>query len=132
MTNFSHALERVRAYRSGFWPFKRKPNFSGFYLSNEQLIQLGERLKTYGDGNHPDGVCFMVGKENSKYSVEMIPYQRDRKDGHKKNFYEDGFWVGFLMTTLSPEYPGAEPFFFSSNNAAPGGGIPQRTPPPSE
>lgn len=123
MAVLSDALKRVLNYTSG-WIFK-KPKYSGFYISNEQLVELGETLKLYNGENHPDGICFMVGKTNYQYSVEMIPYKRNRQE---KEFHNDGENIGLIRTRLNPEYPGAGSFFI--NIAPGGGGTYQKTPPP--
>jgi hypothetical protein len=123
MAILSDALKKVLNYRGGW--FNRKIVYSGFYISNEQLIELGENLKTYNGNNHPDGVCFMVGKTPEKYTVEIIPYKRNKDD---KEFYKNGNNVGLIQMALLPEYTGAEQFFI--NIAGGGGGTAQRTPPP--
>lgn len=125
MAIFSDALQRVKAYRR--WLFGPS-YYSGFYISNEQLIELGEKLKTYEGNNHPDGVCLMVGKSLRKYSVEMIPYNRRGED---KVFHSNGEIIGYLNLNLASEYFGAQGFWIHTQNAAAGGGgIPQKTPPP--
>lgn len=129
--NISDALKRVLNYTKPKGWFKRVPVYSGFYLTNDQIIQLGNLLKTHSD--KPSGIAFMVGKEESRYTVEMIPY---KGHGTDKHFYISGAHLGGFIFSLNPEYvphaePGSiDPFYWHNVNSLPGGGTSQRTPPP--
>ena len=53
-----------------------KPTNEGIYLSNDQLIHLGDTLKHQADG--PDGIWFRVGRItpiSPYHTVELIPYK---------------------------------------------------------
>lgn len=94
---FSEALKRVRNNK----PLKgTTPTSEGIYLSNDQLIKLGQVLKNlYGQDNpsdpnnpnNPDGALFMIGKtkvgNKNVQTVEVIPY---KVVGGSKVIYNEG------------------------------------------
>jgi hypothetical protein len=57
----STALQRVVDYGT----------FEGIFLSNQQLIELSNKLQS----ENADGTFFMIGKEEGTKSVEIIPFQ---------------------------------------------------------
>jgi hypothetical protein len=75
MAAVSQALQRVLAHKRPISPTskKTKSTMEGIYLSKLQLKTLGEKLINLSNG--PDGLCFMIGVENSSKTVEVIPYK---------------------------------------------------------
>jgi hypothetical protein len=93
----SEALKRVRNNKA---PKSTTPTSEGIYLSNDQLIKLGQVLKNlYGpdnpndsnNPNNPDGALFMIGKtkvgNKNVQTVEVIPY---KVSGGSKVIYNEG------------------------------------------
>lgn len=93
----SEALKRVRNNKA---PKSMNPTSEGIYLSNDQLIRLGQVLKNlYGQDNpnepnnpnNPDGALFMIGKtkvgNKNVQTVEVIPY---KVSGGSKVIYNEG------------------------------------------
>ncbi len=68
----SNSLKRVIAHKKN-----NVSTLDGIFLSNDQLIKLGQKLNLMKNAsNSPDGVCFMVGVDAglNKKTVEIVPY----------------------------------------------------------
>ena len=146
----SEALKRVEQIkRKGISPSNiLKPAYDGIYLSIGQLEKLTQQLKSYNAPKKPDGICFMVGRGESRLrsrvvnTVELIPYNntgsRDLDNlftFFKNKILVDGIEVeieGELMVELGiPSEFKDESFNINNmNDLIIGGGVGQRTPPP--
>jgi hypothetical protein len=100
----SKALKRVFRHLED----NGNPKLRGFYLSNKQIINLGNALeKMQGEKNGPDGLCFMIGEIDAGgtpyLTIEMIPFKRAKKP-HIKFYKENG------ITGAFPEINLGQPF----------------------
>jgi hypothetical protein len=150
-TKYSFALQRVLSHlgKNG------TSELRGIYLSNRQIVNLGNALKKMKRENDgPDGMCFMVGEIDSgvrHLTVEMIPFKKDKKDDPIKFYKENNVIGGLSEINLGKPFDnGFEEFKIDGNGVVhedddheeehkPGDVVPipnhisgQHTPPPFE
>jgi hypothetical protein len=108
------------------------PAYEGFYLSNEQIIELGNVLKKKKESNGigPDGIYFLVGRQNLQHTIELLPFVVDEND---LKVFSEAAAIGSFTFSLANGPLENVPFKYSSNQVF---GIPiklgsgQKTPPP--
>lgn len=128
MATKSKALQRVEKNIKDVKSVSQ-PAYEGFYLTNDQIIELGNNLKKIrnDDGDCPDGLYFLIGKKGRVKSIELIPFV---VEGNNLKVFSEKDSVGSISIKLSKGPLQRVPFCYPSDGVDRKAGSGQKTPPP--